>query len=109
MIGFKSMQSFFFSCVVALLVVLVVLIVLGDNGLLDLRTRRQEMARLQSVNANRINDIMALHRENTRLKDDSEYVEQVVRHELNVVGTDEMVVLTRAPEILTGAGERLTE
>jgi cell division protein FtsB len=76
------------------------LIVLGDNGLVELshlKQRRQDLARRNEALARENVD---LYRVIKRLKHDPVYIESVARHELGMVGQNDLVILR------PGANER---
>lgn len=89
---FKSIQVLLLSCAVVLLMVLLVLIFLGSNGLFDLNKRAAEKRELEALKAEQTEKILTLNRQVRRLKSDPEFIENVVRQELGVVGPGEIMV-----------------
>jgi len=64
----------------------------GENGLADLYRLKTERDILLKKNDELIRENLSLYREIERLKNDPEYVENVARNELGVIGKDEVVV-----------------
>ncbi|MFO7716214.1 FtsB family cell division protein [Desulfosarcina sp.] len=85
------------KCIIAgaavLLINLVVLIVFGDNGLVELyrlRAREQAMA---AQNETLARENVNLYRTIGRLKSDPAYLESVARNELGMIGREDVVIL----------------
>jgi cell division protein FtsB len=68
-----------------------ILIIIGDNGLKDLNEMKQELKTIQLQNDEIEQKNIELHRKIKRLKDDPEYIENIARQELKMVGKDEVV------------------
>ena len=64
----------------------------GENGLADLYRLKTERNVLLKKNDELIRENLSLYREIERLKNDPEYVENVARNELGVIGKDEVVI-----------------
>ena len=64
----------------------------GENGLADLHLLKTERDILLKKNDELIRENLSLYREIERLKNDPEYVENVARNELGVIGKDEVVI-----------------
>ena len=64
----------------------------GENGLADLYRLKTERDILLKKNDELIQKNLSLYREIERLKNDPEYVENVARNELGVIGKDEVVI-----------------
>ena len=64
----------------------------GENGLADLYRLKTERDILIKKNDELIRENLSLYREIERLKNDPEYVENVARNELGVIGKDEVVI-----------------
>ena len=64
----------------------------GENGLADLYRLKTERDILLKKNDELIRENLSLYREIERLKNDPEYVENVARNELGVIGKDEVVI-----------------
>jgi cell division protein FtsB len=64
----------------------------GENGLADLYRLKTERDILLKKNDELIRKNLSLYREIERLKNDPEYVENVARNELGVIGKDEVVI-----------------
>ena len=87
----RSKRNLFFSLVAAALVGLLLVIVSGDNGLMDLIALRIERDRIVAGNEETFNKNIALYRQINRLKNDPRFIAATVRKELNWVGKDELV------------------
>ncbi len=66
--------------------------VFGDKGLVDVLHLKAEKARVTAINQELTDENLKLYREIERLKKDPEYIEEVARGELGVVGQDELVI-----------------
>ena len=64
----------------------------GENGLADLFRLKTQKDILLKNNDELIRENLSLYREIERLKNDPEYVENVARNELGVIGKDEVVI-----------------
>lgn len=67
-------------------------IIFSENGLADLKQLKTERDILLKKNDELIRKNLSLYREIERLKNDPEYVENVARKELGVIGKDEVVI-----------------
>jgi cell division protein FtsB len=75
-----------------LLVALLFFIVFSERGLADLRWLRKEKSELLRQNAGVATENEAVSIEIDRLKNDPDYIEQIARRELGMIGRDEMIV-----------------
>ncbi len=71
-------------------------IVFGDNGLMDLRLKEEERNEISRKNNGLVQENLALYRSIRRLDDDFsgndlEYIENIARQELGVIGKDEII------------------
>ena len=71
---------------------LLIFIIFGENGFADLKRLKTERNILLKKNDELIQRNLSLCREIERLKNDPEYVENVARKELGVIGRDEVVI-----------------
>ena len=71
---------------------LLIFIIFGENGFADLKRLKTERNILLKKNDELIQKNLSLCREIERLKNDPEYVENVARKELGVIGRDEVVI-----------------
>ena len=69
-------------------------IVFGENGLVDLHRLKTERDHLLQKNEALTQENLSLYREIERLKEDPEYVENIARQELGVIGKDEVILKT---------------
>lgn len=67
-------------------------IVFGENSLTDLYKLKMEKDNLSKKNDELKKENLSLYREIERLKNDPNYVEDVARKELGVIGKDEMII-----------------
>jgi cell division protein FtsB len=74
------------------LVALLFFIVFSERGLADLSWLRKEKKALLRQNSRVAAENEAISIEIDRLKNDPDYIEQVARRELGMIGRDEMIV-----------------
>jgi len=84
-----------FAAVVLLNLTLV--IVFGDNGLVELSRMRAQQRILTGQNETLARENVSLYRTIERLKNDPVYIESVARNELGMVGKKDVIIL-RATE-----------
>ena len=87
-----SKQSVLFALAIIVLFSLLIFTIFGENGLADLYRLKTERDLLLNKNVELIRENLSLYREIERLKNDPEYVENVARNELGVIGKDEVVI-----------------
>ncbi len=88
----SSREKILFSLAILLMFSMLLFILFGDSGLADLRLLKMERDRLIEKNDKRAQDNLLLYREIDRLKNDLQYIENVARQELGMIGKDEVVV-----------------
>ena len=88
----SSREKILFSLAILLMFSMLLFILFGDSGLADLRLLKMERDRLIEKNDKRAQDNLLLYREIDRLKNDFQYIENVARQELGMIGKDEVVV-----------------
>lgn len=74
------------------LVLLLLMGILGEWGLIDFLQLRQEMVDINVANAEIAAENQVLARKIYRLKNDRQYIENIVRKELGVVGDGELII-----------------
>lgn len=79
------------SIAILILFSLLWFVIFGDNGLADLKALQKERDTLVEKNVKLTRENLALYREIDRLKNDPEYIENVARQELGLIGKDEMI------------------
>ena len=84
-------RRLFFSLVAAALVGLLLVIVSGDNGLMDLFALRVERDRIVAGNEKTFNENISLYRQIDRLKNDPRFIAATARKELGLVGENELI------------------
>ena len=90
----NTKQNIFLALTILLLSSLFLFIVFGENGLVDLNRLKKERDNLLQKNEALTQENLSLYREIERLKNDPEYVENVARQELGVIGKDEVIFKT---------------
>jgi len=75
------------------LLILMVLIVFGDNGLMELTRLRSREHAMAEQNETLARENVSLYRIIGRLKRDPLYIESVARHELGMVGKDDIIII----------------
>ena len=85
-----------FSISGIILIALLFFIVFSERGLSDLNWLRNEKRLLLEQNAVIENENMELGIEIDRLKNDPEYIEQIARRKLGMIGRDELIIKSRA-------------
>lgn len=84
-------QSILLSLAVLFLFTLLLVIVFGDQGVADLKMMQIEHKRLVEKNDRLFKENQALYRSVDRLENDLEFIENVARQELGMIGADELV------------------
>ena len=87
-----SKKSIFLAFGIVVLFYLLIFTIFGENGFADLKRLKTEKDILLKKNDELIQKNLSLCREIERLKNDPEYVENVARKELGVIGKDEVVI-----------------
>ena len=85
-------KNILLAVAIAVLFLLLMFILFGESGLSDLNRLKAERDGLLKKNTELIQKNLSLYREIERLKNDPEYVENVARKELGVIGKDEVVI-----------------
>ncbi|MGD8450006.1 MAG: septum formation initiator family protein [Desulfobacterales bacterium] len=87
-----SKQNILLALAIIVLFSLLIFTIFGENGLSDLYRIKTERDILLKKNDKLTRENLSLYREIERLKNDPEYVENVARNELGVIGKDEVVI-----------------
>jgi cell division protein FtsB len=90
-------QMLLFTTIVVLMTGLFFLIIVGHNGLIDFGENGRINNEIQESNRLKTERIVDLYNRVQRLKGDTTYIENVVRHELGVIDPSEVVVKIQAP------------
>lgn len=85
-------QKILLSVAILVLVNLLIVIVFGDNGLVDYHLLKGERDRLVQANEALSRDNLSQYREIDRLKNDLKFVENVARQELGMIGKNEVII-----------------
>lgn len=88
----STKEAILFSLSLVVLLTLVLFIVFSDQGLVDLYALRQEKRALLNQNNRLVEQNIRLIRAVDRLNNDLEYIENVARQELGMVGRDEVIL-----------------
>ncbi len=70
---------------------LLLVIIFGDNGLVELSRMRMTQKRLAQENGQLTHDNLAMYRTVDRLQNDPAYIENVARRELGMIRADEFI------------------
>ena len=89
---FQYSQMFLTTAAVFVISALFLLIIIGNNGLLDLAENGRKNNEVQESNKLKADRIIDIYHQIQRLKRDAAYIENVVRHELGVIEPTEVVV-----------------
>lgn len=76
---------------VLVLIAYFAIIIFGDNGLRELNAMKQELNSVNAQNEKIQQENIKKHRKVKRLKEDPEFIENIVRQELKMIGKDEIV------------------
>jgi len=87
-----SKKNILLAFAIVILFWLLMFIIFSENGLADLKRLKTERDILLKKNDELTQKNLSLYREIERLKNDPEYVENVARKELGVIGKDEVVI-----------------
>ena len=87
-------QNIILSLIILILFSLLLLIIFGDNGLVDFVLIKGERDSLIEKNEKLNQENLVMYREIDRLKNDPKFVENVVRQELGVIAKDEVIFKT---------------
>ena len=87
-----SKKNILLAFAIVILFWLLMFIIFSENGLADLKRFKTERDILLKKNDELTQKNLSLYREIERLKNDPEYVENVARKELGVIGKDEVVI-----------------
>ena len=88
----NTKQKVILSLIILILFNLFLVIIFGDNGLVDYHLLKNERDRLTTRNEALSRENLALYREIDRLKNDLKYLENVARQELGMIGKNEVIV-----------------
>jgi cell division protein FtsB len=77
---------------------LMLVVLFGDNGLLELNRKHNTHQRLLEENARLTRENVKLYRTIDRLENDPAFVESVARHELGMVRPDELIFKFKSEE-----------
>jgi len=87
----SSHLKIIFFLAVLILISYMVLIVIGDNGVRDLNAMKQKVSTLKAENDVLQQKNIEMRRQINRLKEDPEFIENIARQELKMIGKDEIV------------------
>lgn len=88
-------QSILLSISILFLIALFFFIIVSEHGLLDLRSLKLEKAKLFLENRRLTEENLAISIEIDRLKNDPAYIENIARHELGMIGENEIILKSR--------------
>jgi cell division protein FtsB len=84
-------QKVILSFSILALFLLLLQIIFGDKGFIDLNNLKRESICLMEKNEAIRRENLSLYREIERLENDPEFIESVARHELGMIGKDEVI------------------
>lgn len=87
----STKQKVLISVVLLTMINLLLVIVFGEKGLVDVTIMRAELQRIEKQNENLARENVSLYREIDRLKNDPDFVENIARKELGMVGKGEVI------------------
>jgi len=105
----SSKQNILIALVILAVFTLFLFIIFGDNGLADLHLLKTERDALIEENRKLSQKNLSLYREIDRLKNDPEFVENVARKELGVIGKDEVIIKLKTGEKQTDKSADVAE
>jgi len=91
----SSKQSILLALSILALSSLLIFIVFSENGLVDLNRLKMERDILLLKNEDLTQKNLSLYREIERLRNDPQYIENVARQELGVIGKGEVIFKTK--------------
>jgi len=92
-------QNILISIVILLIAALCFFIIVSEHGLADLIFLKQERSKLVKKSERLTRENLSIGIEIDRLKHDPEYIENIARKELGMIGEDEVILKPqRSPE-----------
>ena len=88
----SAKQKLLMSLATLIIFAMAMLIVFGDNGVLDLQRLRKKNQELVKTNEALARENLLLHRQIQRLKNDHAYIENIARRELGMIKADEVIL-----------------
>ena len=86
-------RKFIVAGAVVVLFNLMLLIVFGDNGLVEMYRLREKEQVMMQQNETLARENVNLYRTIGRLKNDPSFIESVARNELGMIGKDDVIVI----------------
>lgn len=87
----NSTHNLMFSAAVIGIFSLFIFIIYGDNGLAELNSMKKSRDSLVQKNQELVHKNMAFYRDIEKLRTDLDYIENVARQELGLIGKNEMI------------------
>ena len=88
-------QRFVLAISIVFLIALFFFIIVSEHGLLDLRELKLEKDKLVQENKQLTRENLAVSIEIDRLKHDPAYIENIARHELGMIGENEIILKSK--------------
>lgn len=85
-------QGILLSIAILILAALFFFIIVSDHGLADLIFLKKERSKLAQENERIMRENLSISIEIDRLKHDPDYIENVARKELGMIGEDEVII-----------------
>jgi len=90
-------QNILLSIAILFILGLFFFIIVSEQGFADLRFLKKERDRLSEENKRLTKENLSLSVEIDRLRNDPEYIENVARQELGMIGEDEIILKPQIP------------
>ena len=94
----RPVQKWLIALAAVVLFNLMLVIVFGDNGLVELSRLRAHERALAGQNETLAKENVSLYRTIDRLNNDPMYIESVARNELGMVGKHDVIILRAGPK-----------
>ena len=87
----KALQKIALSAIFVMMLAFLLIIIFGDNGLLELYRLRDTHQQIVKLKGDLTAENMRLYRNIDRLQNDPTYIESIARRELGMIRADEMI------------------
>jgi len=84
-------QKIMLSVILIAMFTFLLVVLFGDNGLLELRRLQHTHQTLVQSNTQVTNQNLQMYRSVDRLQNDPDYIESIARQELGMIGSDELI------------------